>query len=187
MTTKNKVRRYLARGLSAKEIAKKLGIDAAYVHTIKYQDKKTSNLIGAVFDKTRAVRKTPSESRREVFNITMPKIEAEVRDVKAAMDFLDADSITTRKFTKAEMSALDKNWIEFPSDYVVGSDRVNSPPHYTAGGIETIDFIEAKDLNYRLGNVVKYVSRAEKKENPLEDLKKAKWYLEREIATRERA
>ena len=66
-------------------------------------------------------------------------------------------------------------------------DLVNRPPHYTEGGIETIDFIEAKDLNYRLGNVIKYVSRAEKKENPLVDLKKAAWYLNREIATRERA
>ena len=67
------------------------------------------------------------------------------------------------------------------------NDVVNHPAHYTKGGIETIDFIEAKDLNYRLGNVIKYVSRAEKKENPLVDLKKAAWYLNREIATRERA
>ena len=70
----------------------------------------------------------------------------------------------------------------------VKPDSVNSPPHYRAGGIETIDFIEAKDLNYRLGNVVKYVSRAGKKNtDPIEDLKKARWYLEREIAARERA
>jgi transcriptional regulator with XRE-family HTH domain len=68
------------------------------------------------------------------------------------------------------------------------SDAVNHPLHYRAGGVETIDFIEAKDLNYRLGNVVKYVSRAGKKESdPLEDLKKARWYLEREITARERA
>jgi len=67
-------------------------------------------------------------------------------------------------------------------------DTVNHPPHYRAGGIETIDFIEAKDLNYRLGNVVKYVSRAGKKaSDPIEDLKKAAWYLEREITARERA
>ena len=66
-------------------------------------------------------------------------------------------------------------------------DLVNHPEHYTSGGIETIDFIEAKDLNYRLGNVIKYVSRAEKKGNPLRDLKKALWYLQREIAVRERA
>ena len=66
-------------------------------------------------------------------------------------------------------------------------DPVNHPPHYKAGGVETIDFIEAKDLNYRLGNVVKYVTRAEKKGNPIEDLKKARWYLDREINARENA
>jgi hypothetical protein len=62
------------------------------------------------------------------------------------------------------------------------ADMVNHPPHYKAGGIETIDFIEAKNLGYNLGNVVKYVSRADLKGNKLEDLQKAKWYLERAIA-----
>lgn len=68
-------------------------------------------------------------------------------------------------------------------------DMVNKPPHYTGGGIETIDFIEAKDLNYRLGNVVKYVSRAGKKvgSNPVQDLEKALFYLNREIAARKGA
>jgi hypothetical protein len=60
-------------------------------------------------------------------------------------------------------------------------DMVNSPPHYTAGGVETIDFIEAKNLNYNLGNAVKYITRAGLKGNRVEDLKKAKWYIEREI------
>lgn len=60
-------------------------------------------------------------------------------------------------------------------------DMVNSPPHYKVGGMETIDFIEAKQLNYNLGNVVKYITRADHKGNRIEDLKKAKWYLEREI------
>ena len=60
-------------------------------------------------------------------------------------------------------------------------DMVNHPPHYKSGGIETIDFIEAKGLNYRLGNVVKYVTRADHKGNRMEDLKKALWYLQREI------
>jgi hypothetical protein len=67
-------------------------------------------------------------------------------------------------------------------------DPVNHPPHYKAGGFETIDFIEAKDLNYRLGNVVKYVSRAGKKSSdPVQDLEKAAWYLQREIAARKNA
>lgn len=61
-------------------------------------------------------------------------------------------------------------------------DQVNHPPHYTAGGIETIDFIEAKGLDYNLGNVVKYVSRADQKGNKLQDLEKARWYLERAIS-----
>ena len=61
-------------------------------------------------------------------------------------------------------------------------DNVNSPTHYTTGGIETIDFIEAKSLNYNLGNVVKYVSRSDYKGRKLEDLKKAQWYLSREIS-----
>jgi hypothetical protein len=61
------------------------------------------------------------------------------------------------------------------------TDNVNHPPHYKAGGIETIDFIEAKSLNYNLGNVVKYITRADLKGSKLEDLQKAQWYLDREI------
>jgi len=60
-------------------------------------------------------------------------------------------------------------------------DAVNHPAHYKTGGIEVIDFIEAKELNYRLGNVVKYISRADYKGDKLENLKKAQWYLNREI------
>jgi Protein of unknwon function (DUF3310) len=61
------------------------------------------------------------------------------------------------------------------------TDMVNHPPHYKQGGIETIDFIEAKALGYNLGNVVKYITRADHKGNKLEDLKKAQWYLNRAI------
>jgi len=60
-------------------------------------------------------------------------------------------------------------------------DSVNSPAHYKIGGIETIDFIEAKNLGYNLGNVVKYITRADHKGNKLEDLRKAQWYLTRAI------
>jgi hypothetical protein len=66
-------------------------------------------------------------------------------------------------------------------EVVVGSDPVNNPAHYTTGGIETIDFIEAKKLGYNLGNVVKYIARADYKGNKLEDLRKAQWYLTRAI------
>lgn len=62
------------------------------------------------------------------------------------------------------------------------ADVVNHPPHYKVGGIETIDFIEAKGLDYNLGNVVKYVTRADHKGNKLQDLEKARWYLDRAIS-----
>ena len=57
-------------------------------------------------------------------------------------------------------------------------------PSYYQGKIEVIDFIEDKKLGFNLGNCVKYISRAGKK-NPdklIEDLKKARWYLDREIS-----
>lgn len=63
------------------------------------------------------------------------------------------------------------------------NDVVNHPSHYTDGKIEVIDFIEDKGLNFHRGNAVKYIARAGKK-NPakeVEDLKKAVWYLNREI------
>jgi hypothetical protein len=66
-------------------------------------------------------------------------------------------------------------------------DNVNHPPHYKAGGIETIDFIEAKSLNYNLGNVIKYITRSDLKGNKLEDLQKAQWYLNREVQTMEKS
>jgi hypothetical protein len=86
-------------------------------------------------------------------------------------------------YIKAVMEANEKANL----DVVVPSSHkknpaVHSPSHYTRGGIETIDFIEAKGLNFHLGNTVKYVSRAGYKQDALlQDLEKALWYLTREI------
>lgn len=60
-------------------------------------------------------------------------------------------------------------------------DPVNHPAHYKVGGIETIDFIEAKKLNYNMGNAVKYITRADHKGSRKQDLEKAIWYLKREL------
>jgi hypothetical protein len=85
---------------------------------------------------------------------------------------------------KATLAALDK--IKDRE-----ADLVNNPPHYTAGGIDFLDFAEAKGLteNAYLFNVVKYVVRAGKKVgvDPVQDLEKAEFYLKREIARRKRA
>ena len=63
------------------------------------------------------------------------------------------------------------------------NDPVNHPFHYTDGKIEVIDFIEDKKLGYHLGNAVKYISRAGKKDpaKEVEDLQKAAWYINRKI------
>ena len=58
--------------------------------------------------------------------------------------------------------------------------NVSHPSHYNQG-IEAIDIIESWDLNFSLGNVIKYTLRAPYKENMIQDLEKAKWYLEREL------
>lgn len=76
----------------------------------------------------------------------------------------------------------------------MSQDVVNHPSHYTQGGVEPIDLIEAQELNFNRGNVVKYVVRAGRKKSKgktllvkeLEDLNKAKFYLQREIDKCER-
>ena len=162
MKMTDKIRRLLAQGLSAPEVAKKLKIKTARVHTVKWLDKK----------------KKPS------------KIVKAVTEVKQALDALE-------KKPKVYKSLDDKvEWIEKkPTKLLVqpqfakaALDLINNPPHYRAGGVETIDFIEAKDLNYRLGNVIKYVSRAGRKDtDAVQDLEKAAWYLQREITARKNA
>lgn len=72
-----------------------------------------------------------------------------------------------------------------PNRIINQCDDINHPSHYTQGDIEVIDYTEDKKLGYRLGNVVKYVSRAGHKDDAIKDLKKARWYLNREIAKRE--
>jgi len=63
------------------------------------------------------------------------------------------------------------------------AEAVNHPSHYNAGKYEVIDVIEDWNLGFNLGNSIKYIGRAGKK-NPdkiIEDLEKAAWYLNREI------
>lgn len=62
-------------------------------------------------------------------------------------------------------------------------EAVNHPDYYSGNGIEAIDVIEAWNLDFCLGNTVKYIARCGKKSDKVvEDLQKAVWYLNREIA-----
>ena len=70
-----------------------------------------------------------------------------------------------------------------PTDNVESS-AVDHPSHYNVGKIEVIDAIESWGLNFSLGSAVKYIARADHKGKPIEDLQKARWFIEREIERR---
>lgn len=86
------------------------------------------------------------------------------------------DTITIKTWDNKDVfDAYDKE------NYMKQTDIINSPKHYTSGKFEVIDVIEDWQLNFRLANAVKYIARHKHKGKPVEDLKKALWYLQREI------
>ncbi len=74
-----------------------------------------------------------------------------------------------------------KNAEEAENYLYSNQEVVDHPEHYQGTKYEVIDIIEDFKLNFNLGNVIKYILRAGKKDNQHQDLKKAMWYLEREI------
>ena len=87
------------------------------------------------------------------------------------------EDLVTFKDTKDNRKDTDLNAGQTP---VIDNETVNHPNHYNQG-IEAIDVIESWDLNFSLGNAIKYILRAPYKGKELEDLKKASWYINREI------
>jgi len=151
MTMSAKIRRYLAKGKSVAEIAKRLGVSKNNVWTVIWKEKQKAK-------------------------VAKPEAKRKPGRPKKATEQMTIEQMTIEQMTIEEWAGEAK------------PDPVNHPPHYKAGGIEVIDFIEAKDLNFRLANVVKYVSRAGKKNSdPVQDLEKAAWYLKREIDARKGA
>ena len=168
MAKSAKIRKLLAKNLSAGEIAKQLKVPANYVHTIKWLDKKKKK-------QTPVYKKATCKSPRSKLIQSVFQTVKDIEPIKKQR-FATAESFLPQKLL-AELDVAEKKL-----------DLVNKPPHYTTGGVDTLDFIEAKDLNYRLGNVVKYVVRCGKKNtDPVQDLEKAMFYLKREIATRKGA
>lgn len=86
------------------------------------------------------------------------------------------DTVVMRKWDAEDAFTEQKAWKVSATE-----DVVNSPKHYTSGKFEVIDVIEDWQLNFRLANAVKYIARHKHKGKPVEDLKKALWYLQREI------
>jgi hypothetical protein len=161
----------------ATTIAKKMGVDRQYVYTVMWNMK----------NKTKLAKKAKSLNKP----ITLKEIKAATKRIQDELSsepnwktiaFSSSDipfyedSVTDT--TPNRMAELQIDMFEPEFD-----DLVNHPAHYKVGGIETIDFIEAKKLNYNIGNVIKYLTRADHKGNRKQDLEKAKWYLERELST----
>lgn len=147
--------------LTAVAIAKALNTTADYVYGVRHKDKNKSVKLVKV-----STSNKPSQSvTMSVDNMT------NMTDEQAAR--------LAHNLGKPRMRMQGSYWENRIQE--TPADNVNHPAHYKAGGIETIDFIEAKQLGYHLGNVVKYITRADHKGNRKEDLLKAQWYLNRAI------
>ena len=105
--------------------------------------------------------------------------EAERKELESLVDeIIEVVEIYGDK-GKITLSTTGANGFGLSSSDIEGG-AVNHPSHYNKG-IETIDYIESWNMNFNTGNVIKYVTRAGHKDNKLEDLEKAQWYLQREI------
>jgi hypothetical protein len=133
----------------------------------------------------RYIRKNPNAKAREVakaVGVSIHSVYQCTYNAKKKAKSLPMTALAPINRVPPKRGRPSKKTILFAtSNKSIKADNVNHPPHYKAGGIETIDFIEAKSLNYNLGNVVKYITRADHKGSKLEDLQKAQWYLNREI------
>lgn len=84
-------------------------------------------------------------------------------------------------FSNDIIGGVAKGFNFFDVDIEEKKEMIDHPSHYNQGKFEAIDVIEDWKLNFNLGNTVKYISRAGHKDNIIQDLKKASWYLNREI------
>ena len=167
-TTKaTQIRNYVATNPKAKPqaVADAIGVSLQYVYTVLWNAKKKAGI------KKKSAKLAPTLARL----MKETKVKKAMEKHKKVMD----NTISDWK----QIGLFSSNTPVTPKIRMEGDrgDAVNHPAHYKVGGIETIDFIEAKKLGYNLGNVVKYITRADHKDNKLEDLRKAQWYLTREI------
>lgn len=89
-------------------------------------------------------------------------------------------SLSTYNDSKSDVHTSDDGRV-MPEVSDRPADPIDRPAHYTYSAIEPIDAIEAWELGFHLGNVVKYIARAGRKGSEIQDLKKARWYLDRAI------
>ena len=193
MTKTEKIRRALLKypKLKAKDLAKKIGVSVQDVYSARYLMKKQNKTNGypplEIKEGVEVGGLTLTKSKDSMYKWVNKNDRFHNAVAGAVIAGMEQAPNMRKEMLKEVMPGLNAlfgtDYAGTPSEVTIKEDMVNHPPHYTVGGIETIDFIEAKDLNYRLGNVVKYIVRAGHKDSdPLQDLQKARWYLNREIA-----
>lgn len=138
---------------------------------------KLANLAMMLRDEIRGINEHEYTVLEEAYHKAFPSDDEALSDQLDTAEYMLSDLI----------SITDALGEEEKTDDSGSTDPVNHPSHYTWSSIEPIDAIEAWQLPYHLGNVVKYVSRAghKDKSKTLEDLKKANWYLSRYISNLE--
>ena len=189
VTKAAQIRDYVAANPNAKsaDVAKVVGVAPAYVATVLWTAKKKAK-VAKVAKKAKANWKTIAFASSDIpfykdsVTDTTPKRMAQLAyEAGVAKAKLRMQSNIDKIKVGSEVGGLTLTEVGNGKVRWVKPDAVNHPAHYKVGGIETIDFIEAKKLGYNLGNVVKYLTRADHKGNKMEDLRKAQWYLTREI------
>lgn len=162
MNKSKQVLAYIAKNPRAKpkEVAEACDVKLHTVYNITYTARKSASTLPLT---------------TLAFEVSKGKVSsnAEIKDRLATLPMVRTDPVTGKLLMQGGADIVTKHH----------TDMVNEPPHYKTGGIETIDFIEAKKLDYNLGNAVKYITRADHKGDKHEDLCKARWYLNRAIAS----
>ena len=182
------IRKYIIKhpNHTAQQVATAVGTTASYVHTVMW---KTKNKAAKLAKHVATLKTEPvvagDHKLVKVFTTDAPigqSITMQADEVTKLTDEQKSRLIENLGKPRMRMATREEKIVKPGLYEVPATDNVNHPAHYKVGGIETIDFIEAKGFGYNLGNVVKYLARAEHKGNRREDLAKARWYLNREIA-----
>jgi hypothetical protein len=172
MNKADKIEKLIRAGATVADVVKKLKVSKSYVYVVIHARMgKTENL------KVKKA-KQPIDTCAQEWAKKNPWFGKDI----------DKTAFALRMHEKLVKKGVDPESVEYYK-------KVDASLHYfdtqkkevkeDIGGIEVIDFIEAKGLGYNLGNVVKYVSRAGSKDDALQDLQKARWYLNREIGRME--
>jgi len=184
VTQAERIRQFVAEHpfTKATTIAKKMGVDRQYVYTVMWNMKNKTKLAKKAksLDKPITLKEIKAATKRIQDELSSEPNWKTIAFSSSDIPFYE-DSVTD--MTPNRMAELQIEMFEPNERVEFKPDAVNHPAHYKVGGIETIDFIEAKKLGYNIGNVVKYLTRADHKGNRKQDLEKAKWYLERELST----